>query len=112
MYHINKRGQAPQYVRYTQRESVYRGDVKLPLHISNMFQTNFEIFFWNKFFNKTNFDIPLVGGKTNVDIPIVGKHRHYFISKHQHEYHFVRKHKYYEIILSFSRIFSFFGNSA
>ena len=37
MNHINKRGQAPQY-KYTQHESIYRGDVKLPLHISNIYQ--------------------------------------------------------------------------
>ena len=53
MFHIKKRGQAPQYVRYTQYESIYRGDVKYPLHISNIFQTNFENLF------KINFDINL-----------------------------------------------------
>ena len=40
--HIKKRGQAPQYVKYTQHESLYRGDLKLPLHIGNTYQTNFE----------------------------------------------------------------------
>ena len=41
MYHIKKRGQDPQYVEYTQHESICRGDVKLPLHIGNTCQTNF-----------------------------------------------------------------------
>ena len=38
MYHIWKRGQALLYVKYTQHESIYRGDVKLPLHIGNTYQ--------------------------------------------------------------------------
>ena len=41
MYHITKRDQAPQapqYVKYTQHESIYRGDVKFPLHIGNTYQ--------------------------------------------------------------------------
>ena len=38
VYHIKKRGQAPQYVKYTQHESIYRGEVKLPLHIGNAYQ--------------------------------------------------------------------------
>ena len=67
MYHIKKRGQTLLYVKYTQHESIYGRDVKIPLHISNIFQTNFENLLKNKIFNKTNFDIPLVGGKTNVD---------------------------------------------
>ena len=46
-----KRGQVPQN---TQHESIYRRDVKLPLHIGNIYQTNLKIF-WNHF--KTNFEI-------------------------------------------------------
>ena len=42
MYHIAKRGQAPQYIKYSQYESIYRGDVKLSLHIRNTYQTDFE----------------------------------------------------------------------
>ena len=30
------------YIKYTEHESIYRGDVKLPLHISNTYQTNFK----------------------------------------------------------------------
>ena len=36
LYHIKKRGQAPHYVTYTQHESIYREDVKLPLCIGNI----------------------------------------------------------------------------
>ena len=39
--HIKKGGQAPQYVKYTQHESIYRGDVKLPFNINNAYQTKF-----------------------------------------------------------------------
>ena len=38
MYHIKKRGQALQYIKYTQHESIYRRDVMLPLHIGNRYQ--------------------------------------------------------------------------
>ena len=38
MYRIRKRSQALLYVKYTQHESIYRGDVKLPLHIGNTYQ--------------------------------------------------------------------------
>ena len=38
MYYINKKGQAPQYVKYTQNEFIYIRDVKLPLHIGNIYQ--------------------------------------------------------------------------
>jgi len=41
VYHIKKRGQALLYVKYTQHESIHGGDVKLPLYVSNIFQTNF-----------------------------------------------------------------------
>ena len=46
VYHIKKRGQALQYAKYTQHESIYKGDIKLPLHTSNTYQTNFEKQFW------------------------------------------------------------------
>ena len=38
MYYIIKRGQSLQYGKYTQHESIYRGDVKLSLHIGNIYQ--------------------------------------------------------------------------
>ena len=38
VYYISKRGQSLKYEKYTQRESIYREDVKLPLHISNTYQ--------------------------------------------------------------------------
>ena len=41
VYHIKKRGQSPQHIKYTQHESIYDRDVKLPLHISNTYQTKF-----------------------------------------------------------------------
>ena len=53
MYHIKKRGQTSQYVKYTQHEFIYRGDIKFSLHISNSYQLNFKNFdntknkFWN-----------------------------------------------------------------
>ena len=34
VYYIQKKGQSVQY-GYTQHESIYREDIKLPLHISN-----------------------------------------------------------------------------
>ena len=37
VYYKKKRGQAPK-LRYTQHEYIYRGDVKLPLHIGNIYQ--------------------------------------------------------------------------
>ena len=37
-----KKGQAVIYIKYTHHESIYRGDVKLLLHISNTYQTHFE----------------------------------------------------------------------
>ena len=52
MYHIKKKDQAPQYVKYTQHESIYEGD---PLHIGNTYQTNFETFFLISF--KIDFEI-------------------------------------------------------
>jgi len=38
VYYITKRGQALQDRKYTQHESIYRGDVKLPLHIGKTYQ--------------------------------------------------------------------------
>ena len=38
VYYIPKRGQSLQYEKYTQYESIYREDVKHPLHISNIDQ--------------------------------------------------------------------------
>ena len=38
MYYITKRGQALQYGKYAQHESIYGGDVKLSLHIGNTYQ--------------------------------------------------------------------------
>ena len=38
VYYIPKRGQSLQYEKYTQHESIYREDVKIPLHISNTYQ--------------------------------------------------------------------------
>ena len=35
---IPKRGQSLQYEKYTQHESIYREDIKLPLYISNTYQ--------------------------------------------------------------------------
>ena len=55
VYHIKKRGQVPQYVEHTQYESIYRGDVKLALHISNTYQQIFKKN-WYPFF-KTKFEI-------------------------------------------------------
>ena len=60
MYNIKKRDQAPQYVKYTQHEFIYLGDVKLPLHIDNKYQINFE----------NNFDDTL---KQNLKLLVVSK---------------------------------------
>ena len=47
-------------MRYTQHESIYREDVKLPLHIGNTYQQNSETTFKINFelleVNKINFD--------------------------------------------------------
>ena len=41
VYHIKKRGQDLLYIKYTQHEFLHRGDVNLPLHISNTYQDKF-----------------------------------------------------------------------
>ena len=63
MYYITKRGQALQYEKYTQHESIYGGDVKILLYIGNTYQQilkNFEITFKTNLkllkVNKMNYD--------------------------------------------------------
>ena len=34
-------GEALLYVKYTQHESIYKGDVKIPLHLGNIYQQIF-----------------------------------------------------------------------
>ena len=61
VYHIRKRSQAPQYVKYTQHESIYGGHVKLPLQIDKTYQQILKQLFKTIFLkflevNKMNFD--------------------------------------------------------
>ena len=51
VYHIKMRGQALQYVNYTQYESIYREDVKLPLHIDKTYQQILKPVFKTNFWN-------------------------------------------------------------